>query len=41
VLAQIPDQYPKLVLSLDTFDMSRDGIRHLNLIDFLLENKID
>jgi predicted AAA+ superfamily ATPase len=40
VLAQIPDQYPKLVLSLDTFDMSRDGIRHLNLIDFLLENKI-
>lgn len=32
----IRDNYPKYVVSLDEFDMSRDGIHHQNLRDFLL-----
>ena len=33
----IPDNYPKYVVSMDKIPMSRDGIIHKNLIDFLLE----
>lgn len=33
----IRDHYPKYVLSLDEFDMSRDGILHRNIRDFLLD----
>lgn len=36
----ISDAAPKYVLSLDRFDYSRDGIVHLNIVDFLL-GKID
>lgn len=36
-LAGIRDNYPKMVLSLDSFDFSREGIIHKNLIDFLLQ----
>ena len=32
----IRDNYPKYVLSMDEFDMSRDGIIHMNIRDFLL-----
>lgn len=32
----VKDNYPKYVLSLDRFDFSRNGIKHLNIIDFLL-----
>lgn len=32
----IEDNYPKYVISLDKIDLSRDGIIHLNLLDFLL-----
>ncbi len=32
----ISDAAPKYVLSLDRFDYSRDGIAHLNIVDFLL-----
>ena len=32
----IEDNYPKFVISLDKVDLSREGIIHLNLIDFLL-----
>ena len=32
----IRDNYPKYVVSLDEFDMSRNGIRHCNIRDFLL-----
>ncbi len=32
----ISDASPKYVLSLDRFDFSRDGIAHLNIVDFLL-----
>ncbi len=35
-LKKIEDNYPKYVISLDKIDLSRDGIIHLNLIDFLL-----
>ena len=35
----IKDPSPKFVLSLDNFDMSRDGITHINIIDFLLNKK--
>ena len=37
VYRKIRDNYPKYVLSLDEFDMSRDGIIHQNIRDFLLE----
>jgi len=36
----IDDNFPKYVISTDPFDMSRDGIQHLNLIDFLLNETI-
>lgn len=32
----VPDNFPKYVVSLDLFDFSRDGIKHKNLLDFLL-----
>ncbi len=32
----IDDNYPKYVLSMDKFDFSRDGIKHINVIDYLL-----
>ncbi|MGI6744529.1 MAG: ATP-binding protein [Eubacteriales bacterium] len=35
----IRDNYPKYVVSLDEFDMSRDGIKHRNIRDFLLEEE--
>lgn len=36
VYDDIPDHFPKFVLSLDEFDMGRKGVRHLNARDFLL-----
>ncbi len=36
-LKAIDDNYPKYVLSLDDFDMSRDGILHKNIVEWLLE----
>ncbi len=35
-LYDIYDNYPKLVLSMDRLDHSRDGIRHMNIVDWLL-----
>ena len=32
----IRDNFPKYVVSLDEFDMSRDGVKHKNIRDFLL-----
>ena len=40
VYRNIEDNYPKYVLSLDEFDMSRNGIIHKNIRDFLLANDI-
>ncbi|WP_295721840.1 ATP-binding protein [uncultured Methanobrevibacter sp.] len=39
-LKNIPDNYPKYVITLDDVNMSHDGIEHLNIVDFLLEDKI-
>lgn len=36
----IRDNYPKYVLSLDEFDMSQNGIRHMNIKDFLLSQEV-
>lgn len=35
----IRDNYPKYVVSLDEFDMSRNGIKHRNIRDFLLADE--
>jgi len=32
----VDDNYPKYVLSMDKYDFSREGIIHMNIIDFLL-----
>ena len=32
----IPDNFPKYVLTLDEFDFSRDGYQHINIRGFLL-----
>ncbi len=34
--AGIRDNFPKYVVTLDEFDMSRDGIKHRSIRDFLL-----
>lgn len=34
--SHIGDNYPKYVISADKFDFSRNGIKHYNIIDFLL-----
>lgn len=36
IFSHIRDNFPKYVVTLDEFDMSRDGIRHRNIRDFLL-----
>ncbi len=36
-LLNIKDQYPKYLISLDKVDLSKDGIVHVRLLDFLLE----
>ncbi len=36
----VKDNYPKYVISTDEFDMSRDGIKHMNILDFLLGDEI-
>lgn len=36
-LLEIPDNHPKFVLSMDPVDMSADGITHLNVREFLLQ----
>ena len=35
-LKLIDDNYPKYIITADKFDFSRDGIKHFNIIDFLL-----
>ena len=39
VLEQIPDNFPKYVVSMDEIDFSRNGIKHVNIRDFLLNDK--
>ena len=40
VYYDITDNYPKYVISMDELDLSRDGIRHLNIREFLLAEEI-
>lgn len=35
VYDEVKDNYPKYVVSLDEFDMSRNGIKHMNIRNFL------
>lgn len=37
VYHQVRDNFPKYVVTLDEFNMSRDGIKHCNIRDFLLK----
>ena len=37
VFENIKDNYPKYVISMDKFDMSQNGIIHMNIIDWLLK----
>ena len=39
VLEKIPDNYPKYVVTMDEFNMSRNGIKHMNIRDFLLKDE--
>jgi len=39
VYDSVRDNFPKYVVSLDEFDMSRDGIKHRNVRDFLLADE--
>lgn len=36
----IEDNYPKYVISMDKLNFSRDGIIHMNLVDFLLKKEL-
>lgn len=36
-LQKISDHYPKFILSLDEISMGQDGIKQLNIVDFLLQ----
>lgn len=36
-LLAIEDQYPKYVISTEKFNRSREGIKHINIVDFLLK----
>lgn len=38
-LRSIADNYPKYVISMDSIDMSREGIKHMNITDFLLQDE--
>lgn len=35
-LKKIPDHYPKFIISMDEIPMNEDGIKQINIIDFLL-----
>ncbi|MBQ8017622.1 MAG: ATP-binding protein [Methanobrevibacter sp.] len=39
-LLLVKDNYPKYVISNDEFNMSQDGIKHMNIIDFLLNDEV-
>ena len=41
VYDMVKDNYPKYVVSMDEFDMSRNGIKHRNVRDFLMEKEWD
>ncbi len=36
----VSDNFPKYVVSMDEIDMSRNGIKHMNIIDFLMSEEL-
>ncbi len=40
-LSKIKDNYPKYIITMDQFDRSQDGIKHINLIDFLTTENLN
>ncbi|MDE6607396.1 MAG: ATP-binding protein [Lachnospiraceae bacterium] len=40
VLEKIPDNYPKYVVSMDEIDRGRNGIKHMNIRNFLLSEEL-
>lgn len=40
-LELIPDNFPKYVVTMDEIDRSRNGIRHMNIRDFLLKDNYE
>lgn len=36
-LKKVADHYPKFILSMDELSMDNDGIKQVNIVDFLLE----
>ena len=41
VYNSIRDNFPKYVVTMDELDMSRNGIKHRNIRDFLMESEWD
>lgn len=39
-LLMIPDNYPKYILTMDNYDFSQEGIKHMNIIGFLKNEDI-
>ena len=39
--AAVPDNWPKFVVSRDKVPLSRNGIRHVNIVDFLLADDLE
>lgn len=37
-LQKIPDYYPKFIISMDEISVNEDGIKQINIVDFLLES---
>ena len=37
----VPDNYPKYVVSFDNFNFSRNGMKHMNICDFLLKEEFN
>jgi hypothetical protein len=37
--SKIKDHYPKFIITMDQFDRSRDGIKHVNLLEFLTDQE--
>lgn len=38
-LKRVSDHFPKFIISMDELPMSEDGIKQVNIVDFLLENR--
>lgn len=37
VFKKVNDNYPKYVVSMDEFDLSREGVQHKNIREFLIQ----